>query len=153
MAPKISSPKNRFWRLVNKTKTCWLWTGIRQGRGYGFFHPDGTLKGRRKKGGVLAHRFSYYLTHGKIKNGMCICHKCDNKLCVKPAHLFLGTPKDNANDMVQKKRFRGGTNQPKEHMECPRKNRRHGKYCPHNKEKELLRTGTQRRLRKNGKFM
>ena len=112
MAPRITPSDVRFWRLVKKTKSCWLWTGVRQGRGYGFFNPDGTYAGRKRKGGVLAHRYAFFLSYGKIPDGKLVCHRCDNKLCVRDSHLFLGTPKMNSLDMVSKQRHRGGKNQP-----------------------------------------
>ena len=151
MAPKITPPKERFMRLVKKTRSCWLWTSARQGRGYGFFKPDGTVKGRKEVKGIMAHRYSYLIHVGKIPKGSYICHKCDNKLCVNPAHLFLGNATSNAKDMVSKERHRWGENRPHEHY-CPRSKRRAGKYCNHNIDSKELRLNTQRRLRKNGKF-
>lgn len=112
VAPRVTDAKVRFWRLVRKTRGCWLWSGVRQGRGYGFFNPDGTYEGRKRKGGLLAHRFAWFLESGNIPDNLCVCHHCDNKLCVRPSHLFLATPKMNSLDMVQKKRCRGGKNQP-----------------------------------------
>lgn len=60
---------------------------------------------------TTAHRFSYELNVGSIEDGKYVCHTCDNPRCVKPSHLFLGTPLDNKRDSVNKKRHaRGETN-------------------------------------------
>lgn len=55
---------------------------------------------------MKAHRFSYELSYGSVLNDMFVCHKCDNRMCVRPEHLFLGTAKDNTADMMQKGRLR-----------------------------------------------
>ena len=90
---------NRFWSKVNKTDTCWLWTASSRTDGYGVIGIEGKTKS--------AHRVSWQLTYGDIPDGLYVCHHCDNKLCVNPNHLFLGTAKDNTQDMIQKGR-RGG---------------------------------------------
>lgn len=88
----------RFWAKVEKTETCWLWRGALFRRGYGCF----SIKHKSH----LSHRVAWEITHGPIPEGMLVCHKCDNPLCVRPDHLFLGTPKDNMDDKTQKGRAR-----------------------------------------------
>lgn len=88
---------NRFLEKVNKTESCWTWTAaIRASTGYGVFKIDGITKD--------AHRMSYELFKGPIPSGMLVCHMCDNRKCVSPNHIFLGTYKDNYNDAVAKGR-------------------------------------------------
>lgn len=89
----------RFWDKVKKTNDCWWWTAATQSNGYGEFG----LPGRRT---IVAHRFSWIIRNGPIPTGRFICHHCDNKLCVNPDHLFVGTHQDNVDDMVKKGRHR-----------------------------------------------
>lgn len=89
----------RFWRKVSKTDSCWLWTGAKNKDGCGRI---GTIGGKLEK----ASRVSYSLKYGNIPSGMFVCHRCDNPRCVRPGHLFLGTPRDNTLDMVAKGRGR-----------------------------------------------
>ena len=75
----------RFWKKVNKTDGCWLWQGAtsRSSQGYGAFSVG----------------------RSSIPKGLFILHHCDNPPCVRPDHLFIGTQKDNINDMIKKGRF------------------------------------------------
>jgi hypothetical protein len=90
--------KDDFWKKVDKSGDCWLWTGsIRNKKGYGEFR----IAGKR----ISAHRFSYELKNGFIKESEIICHTCDTPLCVNPDHLFSGTHKDNCDDKIRKGRL------------------------------------------------
>jgi len=95
---------DRFWKKVNKLGNkephmetrCWVWTASQRGHGYGGIG----YKGRT----VRAHRLSWILHNGDIPKGLCVLHACDNRLCVRPEHLWLGSHKDNAEDRDEKGR-------------------------------------------------
>lgn len=92
----------RFWLEVPSRPNgdCWPWNGVRDRHGYGIHS-----KGRGGEGKIKAHRFSYILTNGPIPDGLLVRHACDNPSCVNPCHLEIGTHKDNAMDMVKRKRL------------------------------------------------
>ncbi len=98
---KVLSPEFRFtMRVVVQANGCWLWTGgVSAETGYGIFHF--------KKGWIMsAHRASWILHHQAVPEGLKVLHKCDNRRCVSPTHLWVGTQKENMHDMHSKGRAR-----------------------------------------------
>ena len=107
MSAKIKPiTKDRIEAKVEKIPEagCWVWMGATQVRGYGEI-----LSSNRK---MLAHRASYEAFVGPIPKGMYVCHACDNVYCVHPNHLFLGTQKQNLQDMAAKGRSTRGERNP-----------------------------------------
>ena len=87
----LTPPELRFWSKVNRTKTCWLWTGAVQSKGYGTFG-----RGRNQDGTMLAHRFSYEQAYGPIPKDLELDHLCRVRHCVNPSHLEAVTHRENS---------------------------------------------------------
>jgi len=93
---------SKFWRCVEKTPTCWLWLGPKSGNGYGLF--------KLHYRSIGAHRIAYALANKLTEiPKLFTLHKCDNKLCVNPDHLYLGDRLKNIHDCIE----RGGLTQQK----------------------------------------
>ena len=106
----------RFWTKVIKGETCWLWVGARAGRPR---QPYGKMGAGGHRGKTLrASRVSWELHNGPIPTTLQVLHKCDNGLCVNPAHLFLGTHVDNMKDAIQKGRLNRGGEQNRRKTSC-----------------------------------
>lgn len=88
--------KERFLSKVNVSENCWEWLACKNGGGYGLFWFGGWMQ--------KAHRVSWIIYNGSIPESMHVLHKCDNRNCVNPDHLFLGTNVDNVSDKVRKGR-------------------------------------------------
>jgi len=118
---------SRFWRKIDKNGPipahcaalgpCWLWTGSTYSNGYGNIQLR--IVGEAKSHRALTHRVSYLLNYSYLPAGLEVCHACDVRNCCNPAHLFLGTRKDNADDSVRKGRNRYGYKVGDEHA-CSR---------------------------------
>jgi predicted XRE-type DNA-binding protein len=95
---RTKTQANRFWSKVQKLdkESCWIWQGAKFWDNYGMFKIDNL--------NLRAHRVAYEIANGSIETGKLILHRCDNKLCCNPHHLYQGDQKQNMKDMTQRNR-------------------------------------------------
>lgn len=99
---------------VDEATGCWNWTGHLFEKGYGYFKCVGL-----EDQAIPASRASWKIHNGDISRYDFVCHKCDNRACCNPAHLFLGTQKQNMQDCVAKERINRGENRPQHKLTEP----------------------------------
>lgn len=115
----------RFESRIDKSGDCWIWQGRARQGGYGYLGWCGENE--------RAHRVAWMIAHGPIPNGLCVCHTCDNPLCVRPSHLWLGTQLENNEDKVRKGRQHGRPRLPVRACaveNCGRRAYAKNIYCP-----------------------
>lgn len=102
--PIAADEVERFWSscIPEPNSGCFIWERALTGTGYGQFRAGSMRDGTRRN--VTASRYACELAYGPIPEGLQALHKCDNKLCVNPDHLYIGNRSDNANDAFARKK-------------------------------------------------
>jgi hypothetical protein len=109
---------DRFFKKVRRDGDCWMWTGAVVTNGYGQFYIGKP---------VSAHRAAWLLFRGPIPSGSWVLHRCDQKRCVNPDHLYLGTARDNARDAVERGQYPSGERHgSRTHLQQFARGERHG---------------------------
>lgn len=90
---------------IGRRDKCWPWKGC-VSRGYGYIRGERSTDGSKVRN-ILAHRFAYERALGPVPDGMFVLHYCNNPLCVNPAHLRIGTHRDNMDDLKKSGRAVG----------------------------------------------